>query len=170
MNKKDAPPSLLRELGLIIGKLVLVGLALCILMLIVYGAARNTDSGMKGSVKQGDLIFYYRLDKQYIASDIVVLEYEGNIQTRRVIAVAGDTVDITADGMAINGNLQQENGSDAQILPYTDGINFPVTLTEGQVFLLGDDRDAAIDSRLYGAVETKDTLGKMVLLLRRREF
>jgi len=121
-------------------------------------------------VKSGDLIFYFRLDKQYAASDVAAVKIEDSFQTRRVVAVGGDTVDLTAQGLLVNGYLQQESDVAGETLPYTDGITFPIVLEEDQVFLLGDNREYAADSRLYGAVEASDTLGKIVLILRRRNI
>ncbi|MBU5584885.1 signal peptidase I, partial [Enterococcus sp. S181_ASV_20] len=63
---------------------------------------------MSPAVKAGDVLLYYRLNKNYVASDVLALEYEGEVQTRRVVAIEGDTVDITEEGVIINGNLQVE--------------------------------------------------------------
>ena len=65
---------------------------------------------MYPNIKDGDLVVYYRLDKNYTARDLTVLDYQGSRQVRRVIAVAGDTVDITEDGLLVNGSPQQEPG------------------------------------------------------------
>jgi len=154
---------LLRKVLVLAGLLVLSGIFL-------FGAARNTDPGMAPAVKSGDLIFYFRLDKQYAASDVAAVKIEDSFQTRRVVAVGGDTVDLTAQGLLVNGYLQQESDVAGETLPYTDGITFPIVLEEDQVFLLGDNREYAADSRLYGAVEASDTLGKIVLILRRRNI
>lgn len=154
---------LLRKVLVLAGLLVLCGTFL-------FGIARNTDPGMAPAVKSGDLIFYFRLDKQYAASDVAAVKIEGSFQTRRVIAVGGDTVDLTDQGLLVNGYIQQEADTVGETLPYTDGITFPIVLKEDQVFLLGDSREYASDSRLYGAVDVSDTLGKVVLILRRRNI
>lgn len=45
---------------------------------------------------------YYRLDKRFISGDVAVFENDGRITCGRVVAVAGDTVDITKNGLKIN--------------------------------------------------------------------
>jgi len=86
------------------------------------------------------------------------------------VAVAGDTVDITEDGLLINGSLVQEQNIFGETLHYEDGISLPITIEDGQVFVLGDRRGNSVDSRLYGPVNIKDTLGKVMTIIRRRNI
>ena len=167
---KERQTTLLGEMLYLLRKVLVVGGLLVLCGTFLFGIARNTDLGMTPAVKSGDLIFYFRLDKRYAASDVVAVKIEDGFQTRRVIAVGGDTVDLTDQGLLVNGYLQQERDVAGETLPYTDGIAFPIVLEEDQVFLLGDNREYAADSRLYGAVDASDTLGKVVLILRRRNI
>lgn len=169
-QRKPPPTTLLGETVFLLRKVLVIAVLLVLCGTLLFGAARNTDLGMKPAVKSGDLILYFRLDKQYIASDLAAVKIDGSLQIRRVIAVGGDTVDLTEEGLMINGYLQMEEDITGETLPYTEGISFPVTLKENQVFLLGDNRGSASDSRLYGAVDAGDTLGKVVMLLRRRNL
>lgn len=162
--------TILGETLYLLRKVLVISVLLVLFGTLMFGIARNTDLGMMPAVKSGDLVFYYRLDKHYLASDMAAVKIDGSFQTRRVIAVSGDIVDLTEDGLIINGYPQQETDIVGQTLPYTDGITFPVTLKENQVFLLGDNRENASDSRLYGAVEVEDTLGKVIMILRRRNL
>ncbi|MBY4797109.1 S26 family signal peptidase [Collinsella sp. AGMB00827] len=47
-------------------------------------------------------------------------------------------------------------------------MTFPLTVGEGQVFLLGDNREQASDSRILGCVDIAKTEGKVVAILRTR--
>ena len=71
-----------------------------------YGIVRINDISMKPSIKDGDLVLYYRLDHRFISGDVAVFEKDDKTTTGRVVAVAGDTVDITKDGLKINGAEQ----------------------------------------------------------------
>lgn len=144
----------------------LVGL----LYVFVFGVYQNKDLSMAPAIQDGDLIIYYKLDKSYVVSDTIVVEYKGEKQTRRVIAKAGDVVDITERGLEINGSLQQEAKIYEETLLYEEGVEFPLTVGAGQVFVLGDARESAIDSRLYGAVDIDETLGQVFCVLRRRSI
>lgn len=165
---KEQKPSLAREIMALVIKIFVIIILGYAVFTFIYGATRYSDDTMAPAVKNGDAVLYYRMNKNYVASDVLVLEYEGQLQIRRVVAIEGDTVDITEDGLSINGNLQVEQQIYQETLPYVEGIEFPVTVGAGQVFVLGDHRTEAIDSRIYGPVEVKDTLGKVITIFRRR--
>ena len=76
-------------------KIVLIILAVILVFTFMYGMARINDVSMKPAIKDGDLVMYYRLDKRFVSGDIAVFKKDGRTTTGRVVAVAGDTVDIT---------------------------------------------------------------------------
>lgn len=167
-TEKNIP--LWKDILYLVGKIAGILLCFVLLSLFVFGIYRNRDADMYPAVKDGDLVIYYRLDKNYIASDCIVLTYDGRPQVRRVVAVEGDTVDITEQGLVINGLVQWENYVYEETQRYAEGVDFPITLQAGEVFVLGDARAGATDSRIYGAVNAADTKGKVMLFLRRRDF
>lgn len=159
---------LAQDIQLLLLKIAILAVMAAILFLFVFGIARCSDASMFPAVKDGDLAVYYRADKDYMQGDVVVLEADGKTQIRRVVAVEGDTVDVTEDGLFINGALQQENNIYEETQRYQEGIDFPVTLGEDEIFVLGDAREHSTDSRIYGPVNAKDTKGTVITLIRRR--
>lgn len=157
-----------QDILLLLLKIAVVATGMMVLLSYVFGITAAHDESMNPAVKDGDLVLFYRLDKDYVAQDAIVLSVNGQTQVRRVVATAGDVVDITPNGLSINGYVQQEPGIYEQTLRYTDGVEFPVTVGEGQVFVLGDARTKATDSRIYGCVNVSDTLGKTFTLVRKR--
>jgi len=151
-------------------KIAVICVVVVLLFTFMFGILRVNDIAMSPTLQDGDVVMWYRLDKEYVASDAIVVSYAGEQQVRRVVAVAGDTVDITEDGLLINDSLVQEQKIFGETLRYEDGISFPITIENGQVFVLGDGREYSMDSRLYGAVEIKDTLGKVMTIIRRRNI
>lgn len=169
-NAPAREPSLLRDVLLLLLKVGTLLLALVLLFTFMYGLHRTVEPSMKPAVQDGDLLIFYRLDKTYVIADVVLLDYEGQRQARRVVAMAGDVVDITEDGLFINGALQQEPDIYQPTQRYVDGVSFPLTVGEGQVFVLADARVDATDSRVYGPVDVNDTMGKVITVLRRRNI
>ena len=161
-------PSVWRELGLLAIKIAVISIGFALIFTFLYGLHRNTDPDMSPMVKDGDLVLFYRLGKDFAIGDLLVLDFQGQRQIRRVVARAGDTVDITENGLIINGAMQHEPEIFQQTWRYAGGVDFPLTVGEGQVFVLGDARENAIDSRVYGPVNTRDTLGMVITVMRRR--
>jgi len=112
--------------------------------------------------------FFY---KDYSRGDIVVLRKETFLESaivKRVIATEGQTVDIDfVEGVVrVDGEELDEPYINAPT--YTpEGVEFPLTVPEGSVFVLGDNRNASSDSRniRLGTVDERYIIGKAVFLL-----
>lgn len=163
------PGSAVTDFILLLFKLGLVVVFLGVIYMFFFGITQARDASMSPAVKEGDICIYYHPDRDYQAGDVIALEYNGTMQTRRAIATAGDTVDITSDGnLVINGSTQIETAIYEKTYPYTEGITFPVTVGNNEVFVLGDSREDATDSRIYGCVSIDATNGTVVTVIRRR--
>ena len=169
-KKGKGPPGIKEDIIYLLGKIVFVIATLAILYFFLFGIIRYNDDGMKPALKDGDLVVYYRLDKKYSVGDLLTYEYKGKFRVARVIATAGSTIDINEDGLVVNGSPQQEQDIYKETLLYKEGIEFPIKVPEGNLFVLGDNRTSAVDSRVFGAIPIKDTQGKVVTIIRRRGF
>ena len=103
--------------------------------------------------------------------DIVVLTKESFLSepiVKRVIAVGGQTVDIDFDSgsVYVDGMLLKEDYIN-ELTFTTDGTEFPVTVPEGSVFVMGDNRNHSNDSRdvKLGTVDTRHMIGTAVAVI-----
>ena len=161
-NEKQLPrqeTTLGEDIFQLLLKIVLIILAVILVFTFMYGMARINDVSMKPAIKDGDLVMYYRLDKRFVSGDIAVFKKDGRTTTGRAVAVAGDTVDITKDGLMINGATQISQDIYFDTTQFQNGVDFPITVGEGQIFVLGDNRPEASDSRIYGCINIKDVKG-----------
>ena len=113
-------------------------------------------------------IFYH--DYQY--GDIVILRKTGVFDNdpivKRVIAVGGQTVDIDFDAgvVYVDGEALEEDY--IREPTYTaEGTEFPLTVPEDSIFVMGDNRNGSSDSRDYrlGTVDTRYAIGKAAFLI-----
>ena len=169
-QEKEKEISIKEDLLFLVLKILIFIALLAVTFLFIFGICRISDNMMSPAFKDGDLAVYYRLQKEFQPSDTVVMEKDGEVQVRRIIAAAGDEVNLAEEGLEINGYLQQESGIYTETLPYTEGISFPITLEENEYFVLGDNRSEAKDSRIYGAVKKEEIKGTVITLLRHRGF
>lgn len=167
MTDEERKKKLLKIIkNLVIRAIVILG---CIWLLfnVVFSFYR-ADGGMAPSIKLGDTVMTYGFDRDYPSGTVVAYKSEYGMSEYRVIAVAGDTVDIKNDALYINGYSVSEDYIYGQkTTAWEDGIRFPITVEEGQVFLLHDTRTAGADSRQFGCVDISEIRGKAILVLRR---
>lgn len=96
--------------------------------------------------------------------DICCLYYNNHILVKRVIGVAGDEIAMDEDGnVFVNGQLLEEPYLMEKALGECD-LEFPFTVPEQTVFVLGDNRASSVDSRnsLIGCVSVDEVVGKIV--------
>ena len=163
---KKSGTTLLHEVLKLLLKVLVIVLVFMLMFTFLFGTTRITNNSMEPNIKEGDRVIYYRLDKNYVATNCVAFRYNNQTQVMRVVAVAGDTVDMTEDGLVINGALQSEPDPSKDTLPFKEGVTYPIKLKKGEVFLLGDNRPESRDSREFGAIQAKDTLGELMTVIR----
>ena len=91
--------------------------------------------------------------------------------TGRIVAVPGDQVKITEEeSLEINGSVVAESNIFYKTPAYEGAVTYPLTLSSGEYFVLGDFREGAKDSRYFGPIERKEIKGKVLVVLRRKEI
>ena len=69
--------------------------------------------------------------------------------------------------LLINGSVVAEPDIYEQTPRYDNGVPYPLTLADGEYFILCDARAGARDSRWFGPVRTGEIRGRVIALLRR---
>jgi signal peptidase I len=89
---------------------------------------------------------------------------------KRVIGVAGDSVEVRAKKVYINGKPVEDPhahfaGYDPQAGGVGSGDDYgPKTVPENHIFVMGDNRDRSYDSRFWGYVNLHEVRGKAFLI------
>lgn len=155
-------------MGLVL-RVAVIALVLYLILSQMFLITQAKGNEMFPSVKDGDLMIGFRLEKSYVKDDVVVYEINGEMRTGRIVAVGSDVITFSDNGsMMVNGTTQ---GQDIMYPTYAkEGIEYPFCVPDGCVFVMGDYRTQAEDSRDFGAVPIEDVKCKIITVLRRRSL
>ena len=120
-------------------------------------------SSMTPTIHDGEIIFSVKTN-EFKQGDIIAFYYNNKILVKRVIADAGDWVDIDMEGTVyINGEMLEEPYLTEKALGDCT-IELPYQVPEGKVFVMGDHRATSVDSRstALGCVAQEQIVGKIV--------
>ena len=158
----------MRALRNFLVRLFLLITVIGILFGVVFGLTPMANADMQPAVCAGDLMLYYRLDKNLKSDDVVVFQKEDIQYTGRIVAVPGDVVEITDESeLMVNKNTVMEDNIFYTTPAYDSEVEYPLALKEDQYFILCDNREGAKDSRSFGVVDTGEIKGKVITIVRR---
>ncbi len=151
---------------------LLISLTLVLLVLLFLVRTVTVDGiSMVPTLQDNDQLIAKSLFYEPERGDIVVVDgyiSYGKPLVKRVIGVGGDKVDINFDTgeVFVNDELLSEPYISAPTTLSYD-VQFPVTVPEGYLFLMGDNRPHSDDSRHseVGFVDRRDILGEVIFRL-----
>jgi signal peptidase I len=172
-----------------IGVLLLAPVIAVLLTAFVFQSYQVDGPSMQNTLHNSDRLIVWKLPRtwarvtghQYVPKrgDIIILTQSGlstygdasdsKQLVKRVIGLPGDHLVIKNDVITIY-NAQHPNGFEPDnTLPYGKNGAIPattnnvdVTLADNQLFVCGDNRGDSLDSRIFGPIETKQVIGKLV--------
>ena len=125
---------------------------------------------MMNTLINGDWLLVSAFVTEPERGDIVIITQPNSFNepiVKRVIAVGGDTIDIDFDKatVSINGKVINEPYLGSPTTNDEHAWQYPLTLKEGQVFVMGDNRQHSSDSRSpdIGLIDENYILGQVLL-------
>ena len=179
-NEPKKKKSLVKE---IFDWVVSIASAIAIVLLLhifVFVQVTVSGSSMDPTLKDKDRLIAVRFMYEPRYSDIVVVDpylKEGTVKgktmfnrvlyIKRVIATGGQTIDLRDGKVYIDGKLLEEDYIADTVKTYTQSMDMPVTVPEGCVFVMGDNREWSKDSRdrTVGILRNEQVVGKAVFRL-----
>jgi signal peptidase I len=123
------------------------------------------SESMEPTLRPGDQALVEKVARTPHRGELVVFHEPGtgDVLLKRVVAVAGDTVGLEDGLLVVNGRTIREPYANTKS---QDSVYFgPVHVAAGTVFVMGDNRGVSEDSRDFGAVPTRELIGRAVVRL-----
>ncbi len=186
-KKGDAIVKVLYASTALGGLMALMFAVLVVMRFTVFDFYHVPSESMAPAIPFGTHFLTWRNAGELKPGQIVMHRTEGQVYAKRVVAVAGQTVEIKGQTVWIDGIAatyadrgQEEvctsqdtmefaqrktetlpSGVSYDILVGTGGTmdGAPYTVKEGEIYVLGDFRTNSMDSRVMGAVRTSDVIG-----------
>ncbi len=175
MSKKR---SLSAEIFEWVEMIVLSACAVLLCFTFVLRPARVDGASMQNTLYGGEVLLISDILYTPERGDILVFQKINSTHpdpiVKRVIATEGETIDIDFDSWEVtvtdkNGETFVLDESEYRKLAtdqrVTSDLNYPITVGEGQLFVMGDNRNHSLDSRSsnIGLVDKNEIIGKVLL-------
>lgn len=143
--------------------LIMISAFAVLIATLVMPVLQINSSSMMPTLNENEIVLSLKL-KKINPGDIIAFYYGNKILVKRVIASAGEWVNIDEEGnVYVNGNILDENYTKEKMLGEYN-IDFPYQVPDGHYFVLGDCRSISMDSRIseIGSISKNDIIGKII--------
>ena len=138
--------------------------AIAVIVAFIFLPVTKITNGhnMEPGLQPGDIVVLLKTT-DVKTGDVAAFYFNNKLLLRRIIAREGDTVEIDEKGyVKVNGEFLEEEGYISEHALGQCDIEFPYRVPTGQYFVLGDNRDYALDSRAtnFGCIPAEEIYGK----------
>jgi len=164
LKKEQHKHSFGRVMRSTIYALLVVAAVAIITAVMFFPVLRINGTSMTETLWEGDIVVALN-GSSYKTGEIIAFYYNNTILVKRVIATAGDWVNIDEEGnVYVNDQLLDEPYVTDKAFGNCD-IKLPYQVPEGRIFVMGDHRETSIDSRntAIGCISEELRVGKILL-------
>lgn len=149
--------------------LISAALVLVLVFSFFFRIIQVDGRSMVPTLNNGDKLIVWGAGYTPQRGDVVIVDgytTYGKPLVKRVIAKGGDTIEIDYENgiVEVNGEVLQEDYiAEPTYLGFD--VEFPYTVPDGTLFVMGDNRNESLDSRSssIGCIDERDILGKVLL-------
>jgi signal peptidase I len=171
--REDGMKSLAAEIWDWIKSILIAFAVVLIIHQFVFNLSTVRGQSMEPTLSEGQWLFVnktiYLLDEPNIGEIVILKDPIRQLGIRqylvkRVVAGPGDSIEVRAGKLYLNGAAVAENYTD---VPIEDGDYGPMTVPEDRYFVMGDNRhrNGSNDSRMFGTVPADLIEGRVEFIL-----
>lgn len=147
------------------GRAVFRACIIIVILFLLFWPMRVSGVSMESTYYDGDVVFMNRMMAKlqyYEKGDVIIFHYNssGEIITimKRVVAEGGDHVQIIDGNVYVNSVCVEDTKASE-----VSWGNFDYIVPEGELFVLGDNKEESYDSRWFGTIPCKDVIGRVLI-------
>ena len=143
--------------------LITVAAAAVLIATLLLPVLQITGTSMAPNLLEGDIVVSMNGSK-YKPGDVIAFYFDNKVLVKRVIATAGQWVDIDEDGTVyLDGEVLEEPYLQEKALGQCN-IELPYQVPESRIFVMGDHRSVSLDSRntAVGCVFDEQIVGRLI--------
>lgn len=174
-HAKEEQPGLFRSFLSFLIMVAVVFAAAWLLRTFVIAPYQIPSGSMEHTIEISDKLFSEKISYYFRGpnpGEIVTFEdpeVEGRTLIKRCIAVAGQTIDLQDGAVYVDGQRLDEpytNGLESYPLATAPGValEYPCTIPEGHIWVMGDNRTNSADSRYFGPISEESVTGHAVFI------
>lgn len=152
---------------------ILIALIIAIIILFFFKPIIIKQSSMEDTFIENDYVIVscqsYRIFSDYKRGDVIVFESELKADNgkdknliKRIIGLPGDTIEIKEGNVFLNDVMLEEPYLKAQGM---SGELDKITIKDGELFVMGDNRQVSLDSRSIGPIKMDAVMGRVCIRL-----
>ena len=161
-------------IGETVSFILYIAVVFLVTFLVIHYVGQRTQvsgSSMEYTLSDGDNLIVDKISYRFYEPerfDIIVFPFQQEEDTyyiKRIIGLPGETVQIGEDGTILINGMELEESYGREVIQEPGAAAEPLTLREGEYFVLGDNRNASSDSRdpSVGMIQREDIVGRALL-------
>ncbi|MBR2704766.1 MAG: signal peptidase I [Clostridia bacterium] len=140
-------------------EILIIGIIVFFINTFLFQLCFVRGESMVPTLKNGQVLIAKKFDLQIKRNDIVVVKKDGKVIIKRAVGIPNDRINILDGYLYVNGEK-----FDDRYIQDSGNIKDEITLKSNEYFILGDNRNASIDSRFdeIGIITKKNIIGKII--------